>query len=167
MGPGSPWGPSIKIGTIQRRLAWPLRKDDTHTSRSVALFLSMQDRWRAQSKSVDHAFLSKCVLPCRRWARAPRVCKSGSGRSLRRRCADAEFGHGARDGGVVGGWRASWWSGWPIAQGPPMGRSGLRRRGGIKPLHVSMPRELRSRPNTSPTHPGPWVEYGLEWLLWA
>ena len=24
-----------KLGTIQRRLAWPLRKDDTHTSRSV------------------------------------------------------------------------------------------------------------------------------------
>ena len=28
-------GPSVKIGTIQRRLAWPLRKDDTHKSRSV------------------------------------------------------------------------------------------------------------------------------------
>ena len=28
-------GSSIKIGTIQRRLAWPLRKDDTHKSRSV------------------------------------------------------------------------------------------------------------------------------------
>ena len=25
----------IKIGTIQRRLAWPLRKDDTHKWRSV------------------------------------------------------------------------------------------------------------------------------------
>ena len=24
---------SAKIGTIQRRLAWPLRKDDTHKSR--------------------------------------------------------------------------------------------------------------------------------------
>ena len=29
-----------------------------------------------------------------------------------------------------------------------------RRRGGIEPLHVSMPRELKSRPSTSPTHPG-------------
>ena len=29
----------IKIGTIQRRLAWPLRKDDTHKSRSVNNFL--------------------------------------------------------------------------------------------------------------------------------
>ena len=28
-----------KIGTIQRRLAWPLRKDDTHKSRSVHNFL--------------------------------------------------------------------------------------------------------------------------------
>ena len=34
-----PWdslrGSSVNIGTIQRRLAWPLRKDDTYTSRSV------------------------------------------------------------------------------------------------------------------------------------
>ena len=29
-----------------------------------------------------------------------------------------------------------------------------RRRGGIEPLHVSMPRELKSRPSTRPTHPG-------------
>ena len=28
-------GSSVKIGTIQRRLAWPLRKDDTHKSRGV------------------------------------------------------------------------------------------------------------------------------------
>ena len=28
-------GSSDKIGTIQRKLAWPLRKDDTHKSRSV------------------------------------------------------------------------------------------------------------------------------------
>ena len=32
-------GSSVKIGTIQRRLAWPLRKDDTHKSRSVTNFL--------------------------------------------------------------------------------------------------------------------------------
>ena len=29
---------SVKIGMIQRRLAWPLRKDDTHKSRSVNNF---------------------------------------------------------------------------------------------------------------------------------
>jgi hypothetical protein len=33
-------------------------------------------------------------------------------------------------------------------------RTKHRRRGGIEPLHVSMPRELRSRPGTSPTHSG-------------
>ena len=33
------WGSSIKIETIQRRLAWPLRKDDTHKSRSGHDFL--------------------------------------------------------------------------------------------------------------------------------
>merc|ERR1711994_548525 len=31
-------GSSVKIGTIQRRLAWPLRKDDTHKSRSDTSF---------------------------------------------------------------------------------------------------------------------------------
>ena len=31
-------GSSVKIGTIQRRLAWPLRKEDTHKSRSVNNF---------------------------------------------------------------------------------------------------------------------------------
>jgi hypothetical protein len=29
-----------KIGTIQRRLAWPLRKDDTHKSRTYHFFLN-------------------------------------------------------------------------------------------------------------------------------
>ena len=33
------WGASEKIGTIQRRLAWPLRKDDTHKSRMYHFFL--------------------------------------------------------------------------------------------------------------------------------
>ena len=33
-------GSSVKIGTIQRRLAWPLRKDDTHKSRSVNNFFA-------------------------------------------------------------------------------------------------------------------------------
>jgi hypothetical protein len=34
-------GSSVKIGTIQRRLAWPLRKDDTHKSRSVNNFFEI------------------------------------------------------------------------------------------------------------------------------
>ena len=33
--PDSLRGSSVKMGTIQRRLAWPPRTDDTHTSRSV------------------------------------------------------------------------------------------------------------------------------------
>jgi hypothetical protein len=33
-------GSSVQIGTIQRRLAWPLRKDDTHKSRSVNIFFA-------------------------------------------------------------------------------------------------------------------------------
>uniref|UniRef100_A0A7N0TND4 Uncharacterized protein n=1 Tax=Kalanchoe fedtschenkoi TaxID=63787 RepID=A0A7N0TND4_KALFE len=41
-----PSGTSDKIGTIQRRLAWPLRKDDTHKSRNgpnfFPIFLSRQ-----------------------------------------------------------------------------------------------------------------------------
>ena len=42
---------SVKIGTIQRRLAWPLRKDDTHKSRSVSIFCpfflgSFWSHWR-------------------------------------------------------------------------------------------------------------------------
>jgi len=36
-------GSSVKIGTIQRRLAWPLRKDDTHKSRSVNNFFVYLD----------------------------------------------------------------------------------------------------------------------------
>ena len=36
-------GSSVKIGTIQRRLAWPLRKDDTHKSRSVNNFSEIAD----------------------------------------------------------------------------------------------------------------------------
>ena len=33
-----------------------------------------------------------------------------------------------------------------------------RRSGGIEPLHVSTPHELKSCPSTSPTHPGPYAE---------
>ena len=34
-------GSSVKIGTIQRRLAWPLRNDDTHKSRSDTSFFGL------------------------------------------------------------------------------------------------------------------------------
>ena len=32
------FGTTVKIGKIQRRLAWPLRKDDTHKSRNGSKF---------------------------------------------------------------------------------------------------------------------------------
>ena len=35
-----------------------------------------------------------------------------------------------------------------------------RRRGGIEPLRVSTPHELKSCPSTSPTHPGPPAQKG-------
>ena len=45
---------SDKIGTIQRRLAWPLRKDDTHKSRSVTSFLLLRflDSLRRSSDKI-------------------------------------------------------------------------------------------------------------------
>ena len=38
-----------KIGTIQRRLAWPLRKDDTHKSRTYHFFFFNGVRLRLAS----------------------------------------------------------------------------------------------------------------------
>ena len=43
------WGSSVKIGTIQRRLAWPLRKDDTLKSGSVLKFGLRRERLLPQS----------------------------------------------------------------------------------------------------------------------
>jgi hypothetical protein len=42
---GTPFGesPQEKIGTIQRRLAWPLRKDDTHKSRMYHFLAPLKD----------------------------------------------------------------------------------------------------------------------------
>jgi hypothetical protein len=42
----SSFGTSDKIGTIQRRLAWPLRKDDTHKSRNGPNFFFLQNQLR-------------------------------------------------------------------------------------------------------------------------
>jgi len=50
-------GTSVKIGTIQRRLAWPLRKDDTHKSRSVPSFFFTQQSFRGK-EFVGQEFLS-------------------------------------------------------------------------------------------------------------
>ena len=47
---------SVKIGTIQRRLAWPLRKDDTHKSRSVNNFFSTTPTSYMQGSVVRSGF---------------------------------------------------------------------------------------------------------------
>ena len=52
-------GSSVKIGTIQRRLAWPLRKDDTHKSRSVNNFF---ERRRTKCGSNIHQAALGCHL---------------------------------------------------------------------------------------------------------
>ncbi len=65
---GFPLGSSVKIGTIQRRLAWPLRKDDTHKSRSVYNFLTLFLRnsneidW-LHSNTICLAFVQKLTAP--------------------------------------------------------------------------------------------------------
>ena len=46
-------GSSIRIGTIQRRLAWPPRKDDTHKSRSVKYQAKIESDGMAEQKSYD------------------------------------------------------------------------------------------------------------------
>ena len=50
---GAPFGgTSVKIGTIQRRLAWPLRKDDTHKSRMYHFFDTNDTLWCSGCCSV-------------------------------------------------------------------------------------------------------------------
>ncbi|KAL5150710.1 hypothetical protein HKD37_13G037278 [Glycine soja] len=53
-----PSGTSDKIGTIQRRLAWPLRKDDTHKSRNVTRAYFEYDFWEKSllSSGWDNIF---------------------------------------------------------------------------------------------------------------
>ena len=54
-------GPSVNIGTTQRRLAWPLRKDDTHKLNCelsvkyvAAGHLNMTTTPKTQSLHADH-----------------------------------------------------------------------------------------------------------------
>jgi hypothetical protein len=50
-----------KIGTIQRRLAWPLRKDDTQKSRMVSNFLIHHYRQLYLNRPEPIAFMSVAV----------------------------------------------------------------------------------------------------------
>ena len=60
---GQSWS-SAKIGTIQRRLAWPLRKDDTHKSRMYHtffyLFRNAHKKYIfAKLRKKEEAFISR------------------------------------------------------------------------------------------------------------
>ena len=50
---------SVKIGTIQRRLAWPLRKDDTQKSRMVSNLDLRSSRCRVQTLEVHYHITSR------------------------------------------------------------------------------------------------------------
>ena len=69
-------GSSVKIGTIQRRLAWPLRKDDTHKSRSVLIFLLFAVLAKTRHKKAQ---TSKCSPEaCKRLAEGKRKARKKS-----------------------------------------------------------------------------------------
>ena len=59
-------GSSVKIGTIQRRLAWPLRKDDTHKSRSVNNFLSIPPLAAVHGRRVRTFASAGACAACKR-----------------------------------------------------------------------------------------------------
>ena len=80
-------GSSVKIGTIQRRLAWPLRKDDTHKSRSVNNFFLHQPPGTATAMATSTA---GCKPNCRRSCEhgacdAQALCTDGGFHSVRRK----------------------------------------------------------------------------------
>ena len=65
-------GSSVKIGTIQRRLAWPLRKDDTHKSRSVDHFFGAGSCFRVgrfRSLNGGVTWRSSALRPAAQFAR--------------------------------------------------------------------------------------------------
>ena len=82
-------GSSVKIGTMQRKLAWPLHKDDTHKSRSVHIFfvrccekktllgLKAFRRASVSKHDVDCAKISiptiACIFPTKKTMAAPIV----------------------------------------------------------------------------------------------
>jgi hypothetical protein len=51
-----------KIGTIQRRLAWPLRKDDTLRSRSSSFFYKhTKEKVQSAAEFLNHTNMLFCV----------------------------------------------------------------------------------------------------------
>ena len=58
------FGSPVKIGTIQRRLAWPLHKDDTHNSVKVSHFSRSSIPGSALfSNTAQHTALKQKKLP--------------------------------------------------------------------------------------------------------
>ena len=60
-------GSSVKLGTMQRRLAWPLRKDDTHKSRNVnnyrcVISVALIAQWLERELRRRRSWVQ--VLPC-------------------------------------------------------------------------------------------------------
>ena len=55
---------SVKIGTIQRRLAWPLRKADTHKSISVTCFLLHHAAASDPTATCMRRSAPRCIAPC-------------------------------------------------------------------------------------------------------
>ena len=71
----------IKIKPTQRRLAWPLRKDDTHKSRSVPIFLPYRKVSDVEcGYDCDDAWVKNCDVKC--WC----DCDNGSGHDCDVKC---------------------------------------------------------------------------------
>ncbi|KAK9000229.1 hypothetical protein V6N11_080732 [Hibiscus sabdariffa] len=56
-----PSGTSDKIGTIQRRLAWPLRKDDTHKSRNEDLLFFHELKDQMVQYELEFVTTEECI----------------------------------------------------------------------------------------------------------
>ena len=54
-------GSSVKIGTIQRRSAWPPRKDDTHKSRSENMCLNKLSSLRFRRAYSSYIYIYICI----------------------------------------------------------------------------------------------------------
>ena len=55
-------GSSVKIGTIQMILAWPLRKDDTHKSRSVNIGMQRRGPYARGTAAAVAPMARRAVL---------------------------------------------------------------------------------------------------------
>jgi hypothetical protein len=53
-----------KIGTIQRRLAWPLRKDDTQNREAFHIFFTFSRRWKIIDKLTHRTDLVPVRSEC-------------------------------------------------------------------------------------------------------